>query len=586
FPGPGGGFPGGGGGFPGGGGGFPGGGGGFPGGGFPGGPGAFPAGPPTQMLAGHLLRQADKDQDGKLSAVELTTFWDQLLRAHDQDRDAKLDEAEMAMLLEKILPAPGLGAGVGGGPPGGFPRGGNREPAKPGEKLSPADVKQFQDEPWFDHQVLRTLFFTFAEDDWEAELAEFHNTDVDVAATLQVDGREYPLVGVSFRGMSSYGMVPAGYKRSFNVVIDLVDGEQRVQGQRTLNLLNAHEDPSFLSSVLYSHVARQYLPAPRANFVRVVVNGENWGIYVNVEQFNKDFLKENYHTTKGDRWKVRGSPAGGGGLEYLGDNLDDYQRRYQLKSADKPEAWQALIKLCRTLNQTPAEELERALEPLLDLDGALRFLALDVALINNDGYWVRASDYSLYRDAKGKFHLLPHDMNEAFHGQMGGPGMGPPGMRGGRAPGDAPAMNQPARPSPVALDPLVALDDPRKPLRSRLLAVPALRERYLRYVRQIAQEQLDWKQLGPIVTHFRQLLEPELARDTRKLSSVEAFLRATADEPADGSLRGFIEKRREFLLSHPALGALDGNTKEPRASEPRASEPRASEPRVPGKPAP
>ncbi|MFM7845224.1 MAG: hypothetical protein ACKPEY_13460, partial [Planctomycetota bacterium] len=114
-----GGFPGPGGGFPGPGGGFPGGGGGFPGGGFPGGPGAFPAGPPTQMLAGHLLRQADKDQDGKLSAVELTTFWDQLLRAHDQDRDAKLDEAEMAMLLEKILPAPGLGAGVGGGPPGG-----------------------------------------------------------------------------------------------------------------------------------------------------------------------------------------------------------------------------------------------------------------------------------------------------------------------------------------------------------------------------------------------------------------------------------------------------------------------------------
>jgi hypothetical protein len=526
------------------------------------------------MLSGHLLRQADKDQDGKLSATELTTFWEQLFRAHDQDRDGKLDEAEMAPLLEKILPAPGWGAG--GGPPGGFPRRETREPAKPGVKLSPSEVAQFQDEAWFDHQVLRTLFFTFEEDDWEAELAEFHNTDVDVPAKLQVDGREYPLVGMSFRGMSSYGMVPAGYKRSFNVVVDLVDGEQRVHGLRTLNLLNAHEDPSCLSSVLYSQVARHYLPAPRANFVRVVVNGENWGIYVNVEQFNKDFLKENFHTTKGDRWKVRGSPAGGGGLEYLGENVDDYQRRYQLKSADKPEAWQALMTLCRTLNQTPAEELERALEPLLDLDGVLRFLALDVALINNDGYWVRASDYSIYRDSKGKFHLLPHDMNEAFHGQMGGPGMGPPGMRGGRGPGDASAVGQPARPSPVALDPLVALDDPRKPLRSRLLAVPALRERYLRYVRQIAQEQLDWKQLGPTVTHFRRLLEPELARDTRKLSSLEAFLRATADEPTEGSLRGFIEQRRAYLLSHPALGALHDP----------APESRRPESREPGKPGP
>ena len=44
----------------------------------------------------------------------------------------------------------------------------------------------------------------------------------------------------------------------------------------------------------------------------------------------------------------------------------------------------------------------------------LWFLALDNALINNDGYWTRASDYSLYRDPKGKFHVIPHDMNEAF----------------------------------------------------------------------------------------------------------------------------------------------------------------------------
>ena len=37
------------------------------------------------------------------------------------------------------------------------------------------------------------------------------------------------------------------------------------------------------------------------------------------------------------------------------------------------------------------------------------------------------------------------------------------------------------------LDPLVGLDDATKPLRSKLLAVPALRERYLSYVRDIAR---------------------------------------------------------------------------------------------------
>ncbi|MEJ7637520.1 MAG: CotH kinase family protein [Singulisphaera sp.] len=47
-----------------------------------------------------------------------------------------------------------------------------------------------------------------------------------------------------------------------------------------MNLLNSHEDPTFLHTVLYFDIARHYIP-PKANFVRVVINGESWGLYVN-----------------------------------------------------------------------------------------------------------------------------------------------------------------------------------------------------------------------------------------------------------------------------------------------------------------
>jgi len=77
-----------------------------------------------------------------------------------------------------------------------------------------------------------------------------------------------------------------------NVSLDFVDQEQRLYGHRTLDLLNSHEDPTFLRTVLYSHIARTYIAAPAANFVRVVINGESWGIYVSAEQFNKDFTKD------------------------------------------------------------------------------------------------------------------------------------------------------------------------------------------------------------------------------------------------------------------------------------------------------
>jgi hypothetical protein len=323
-----------------------------------------------------------------------------------------------------------------------------------------------------------------------------------------------------------------------------------------------------------------------------------------------------------------------------------------MKGGDDEAAWKALVNLCKVLNQTPPEKLEEALRPILDVDGLLWFLALDVALINNDGYWTRASDYSLYLDGKGKFHVLPHDMNEAFRAGMsfGGPGgmfrlptpgeilplplqdvlqltaeqrkklaelqkeidakldtlltqeqrkqfkemkergpgfPGGPGGPGGPViiqlgPGGPPPGGFPGGPPPggpggpgggqpfgpggpggmgprgagVELDPLVGLNDSSKPLRSKVLAVPALREKYLANVRKIAEQSLDWKKLGPVVADYRKLIEKEVEADTRKLDSFEAFQRVTADAtPAGGggrggmNLRAFAEQRQKYLLT-------------------------------------
>jgi hypothetical protein len=367
-------------------------------------------------------------------------------------------------------------------------------------------------------------------------------------------------------------MVPAGYKRSLNLSLDFVNKKQKLHGYQTLNLLNENGDPSLLSTVLYSHIARQYIPAPKANLVKVVINGESWGIYTSAQQFNKKFLAENFKTEKGARWKVRGSPGGGGGLDYLGEDVEAYKRRYTLKTADNDNDWKALIELCRTLNKTPLDQLEKALEPILNIDGVLWFLALDNVLMNEDGYWIRGSDYSLYRHPKGKFHIIPHDMNEAFKPGMGPPGMGP-GMGFGKGPKDGAGFGKGPKEggpgNPFALDPLIGLNDSRKPLRSRLLAVPALKERYLQHVRTIAQDWLDWQKLGPIVAQYRKLIEKEVEIDTRKLSTLAAFQRSTADAlpkeaagPGRGmglSLRAFAEQRRAYLLNYAEVKKAAGS---------------------------
>jgi spore coat protein CotH len=555
-----------------------------------------------------------------------------LVKEFDKDGDKRLNREERQAAREFLKKERDAGGGRRmGGPPGGMGRRFSGEAPKPGPRVTPADVQSYNDEPLYDPKVLRTLFLEFEDSDWEAELADFYHTDVEVPATLFVDGKKYPNIGVRFRGASSYFGVPPGYKHSLNVSMDFVDKKQRLHGYKTLNLLNGNGDPSMMSSVLYSHIARPHLPTPKANFAVVAINGESWGVFSNLQQFNKEFLEENFPSSKGARWKVKGSPGGGGGLEYIGDNPDDYKRRYEIKSEDNKKSWTALIQLCKTLNETPADKLEAALKPMLDLDGLLWFLALDVTLMNMDGYWIRASDYSLFLDEKGVFHVIPHDMNESFRGGMGGgpggpggnmvarigqpgeilpnflqdalrlnddqrkqiaelqkelnaklekiltaeqrtqlknmnpapmvggpPGAGGPGGRpgGGRGgPGGAmPRFNG------VELDPLVGLDDPRKPLRSKLLAVPSLKARYLQHVRTLAEESLDWKKLGPVVAQYRQLIEKAVEADTRKLSSFADFQRATADTAAAergqpgriGSLRAFADERRKYLLSLPA----------------------------------
>jgi hypothetical protein len=110
------------------------------------------------------------------------------------------------------------------------------------------------------------------------------------------------------------------------------------------------------------------------------------------------------------------------------------------------------------------------------------------------------------------------------------------------------------------LDPLAGLDDASKPLRSKLLAVPALRARYLAYVLEIARRWLDWRRIGPLVRRWQALIESDIAADTRKLYSTEAFHADVGDDYDAGSavpestLRGFVERRREFILKLPVSG--------------------------------
>ncbi len=421
-------------------------------------------------------------------------------------------------------------------------------PAAPGgAKFTPETVKIYgKKDEFYDPTVLRTLFLDFKQSNWHSLLMQYYHSNVDLTANLTVDGKSYPGVGVSYRGNSSFQMVSYNLKHSFSISIDAADDKQRLYGYRSLKLLNANQDPSFLRTYLYHYVARQYKPAPRVNFVRVVVNGENWGVYVNVEAINSDFTKDQFGSSKGARWKVTRNT---GGLYYYGENPNSYRATFELKSQEDPKAWADLIPLCKVLTQTPADKLPAALEPIFDIDGALKFLALDNALQNADGFWTKAGEYSLFEDTKGVFHVIMWDVNESFK---------EPG-RGGSA---------------GMLDPYAGSGDPQKAMLYYLLRVPAYHEKYLGYIRDIAENWLSWEKLGPEIQRIQALLKDDIAADRRKLYSTESFITssvqdyynagASSPRPPEYSLNGFLTERRAYLLSYPGIA------RPPAAAAPKA----------------
>ena len=357
----------------------------------------------------------------------------ELVKDFDANGDGWLNREERDLARVEMTKRQAESAGRRGGRRGPGGREGGRNGGQP---TTPPELPAFDattasmhpESGLYDEGVLRTIFFEFESDDWAEEIEAFYRSDVEIPATMTVDGKTYQHVGIRGRGNTSFRNI----KKSLNVSIDAVHDKQRLYGYKTLNLLNANQDPSMMREVLFSHISREHAIGPKANFVRVVINGKYYGLTANVQQYNKDYLKDNFDTSKGVRWKVPPDFSGGGGLMYHGQDLEPYKSAYEAKSGSiKKGDWKALVELCRVLEEASDEELAEVLPTMMDIELTLWFLALDNVLMDDDGYFSRASDYLLYRNEQGIFYMLPHDNNETLRNGRGG-GPGGPGGPGGR----------------------------------------------------------------------------------------------------------------------------------------------------------
>jgi hypothetical protein len=77
----------------------------------------------------------------------------------------------------------------------------------------------------------------------------------------------------------------------------------------------------------------------------------------------------------------------------------------------------------------------------------------------------------------------------------------------------------------------------------------------LSYVRDIAENWLDWEKIGPRILRYQALIEDVVKEDTRKLDTTERFYTGidAGGSDEENNLRGFMQRRRAFLLNHEAV---------------------------------
>lgn len=413
--------------------------------------------------------------------------------------------------------------------------------------LSICSYAQMMDnkDDFYNPDKVREFWITFDQKNWPDVLDSIRlYGDGLLIGNMRIDGKSYQDVGFRYRGSKSFKL---GSKRNaFHIKLNYINKKQNHQGYETLKLSNALRDPSMVREVLSYEIARKYMPAPQANYVKMYINGEYYGLFINLETVNDEFLEkhfgsndntfvkcspslENYKSPEGCKNKVYAS------LEHE-SSAKCYTANYELKSE---EGWDDLIELTDVLNN----DIQN-IEKVLNVDRTLWMLAFNNVLVNLSSYTgQRSQNFYLYKDDYGRFNPVLWDMNLSF-GSFKNTGSG--------SDLDIKELQR--------LDPLLHADNPAKPLISQLLKVPAYKKIYLSHLRTIVHDNFVDASFEKRAKELQRLIADPIFRDKNRFYTHDEFLKSlTTTIGRRSKIPGIAElmiKRGKFLKKHPQVSVI------------------------------
>ncbi|MGE7664801.1 CotH kinase family protein [Ureibacillus composti] len=450
----------------------------------------------------------------------------------------------------------------------------------------------------FNEDVVTTIDITIDDKDWEDMLANPLNEEYK-EASVTINGETISNVAIRTKGNSSLTSVAQGDSQRYSLKVDFnyFDSTQSYYGLTKLNLNNNFSDSTQMKEfVSYELMEQMGIATPSHSYLKVMVNGEYYGLMLGVEAIDETFIAQNYNTAKGYLFKPDGT---GSDLVYISDSLEDYEG-IEVKMNEDSIDDSNLISMIKSINEG------EGYEEFVNTDQMLRYFAMNTALVSLDSYQGQMKhNYYLYEDEDGVFSILPWDYNMSFGGfglgGMGGgdrPDMSPNADASGElkneqetnqaqgfdsakissrqknnesmepANGQTAEAGQPQMPggdqqprgmmmgsgdllSEDAInfsiyEPVSGTSLTNRPLLNVLLSDESLHAQYETYLEQIATEILTEENVAAITSKLGKLLVPYIEEDPSKFSTTEDFLEGVS---GDNSLPEFAKQRSESILA-------------------------------------
>jgi spore coat protein CotH len=190
---------------------------------------------------------------------------------------------------------------------------------------------------------------------------------------------------------------------SLKLKFSMLDEDLRFFGLKRLNLnANRHDDSRMKEKLAYDLYRAMDLPAPRASWAVLKVNGQSYGLYGMVEEIDGTFTK--------DRWPDY--PDGNLYKEIWPTDTDPAFILAGLKTNEDVGDVSSFVEFGEAVSAAGAPDAVReVLARHTDLEHFARYMAVDEAILSldgvtyfytDDGLWFHNHNYYFYEDSPGR----------------------------------------------------------------------------------------------------------------------------------------------------------------------------------------